>query len=183
MPQTAQVVISIDSLGNLICEGPGLNGQRQKIEGFTFDDLPEAIQDELTYQRLRLACEPKPILAPSVKDRIDPEVERQRQNEEAARQRRITYEKWFNNLTKQEQEIETAARQLREERNANRQKETAHSVWYTMAQRPGQGTAFANRIMSDSSRRPRVARKFDPQAKSSTKRIASLPKLGIFLKI
>jgi hypothetical protein len=63
MPTTAQVVISIDTLGNLICEAPGPNGQRRKIEGFELTDLPDVLQDELQFQLIRLNSQAQAVLA------------------------------------------------------------------------------------------------------------------------
>jgi hypothetical protein len=139
----------------------GLNGQRQKIEGFELTDLPDVLQDELQFQLIRLKSQAQAVLAASAKDRPDPEVERHRQNEEAARQRAEAYATWYASLTKQERELEDTAKQARFDKAKRQQEDRAHNIWYVIAgdHRRG-GKDFANRVISDPKRRPRIAKKF-----------------------
>ena len=177
---TAQVILAMDDAGRLICEAPGSNGQRVKVEGLMLSDLPLVIQTELLTQRDRArAARQATTLAPTAQ-RPDPEVERHRRNEEAAKERLEAWNRYLDTLTDAERERQIALRDARLEKAKNQQLETAKSIWYTTAQR--HGPKLANRAIA-AGRRPRVAKQFTDAGaeagKPGTKRAATKADFGL----
>ncbi len=160
-----QIIIAWDQFGIKV-EAPGPNGTRIKIEDVSFDQLPSSIQAALIEQKDRLDREPKPILAPSARDRIDPEVERREriEREKVARQERFAA--WLDTLTDAERERQIAIRDAKLQKARDAENERAKSIWYNTASRHGK--QLADRVISDPKRRPRIARATNQNTKSKS---------------
>lgn len=176
-----QVIIRLDSAGNVQCEAPGLNGAaRTKIEGVRFENLDPAIQAALIAQRDRAQAPTQ--LAPKAAERLIPE-DRLELAKRAGEDRRKRHLAWIETLPREQADREREKLRKIAERQHEAEIARAHEIYQRTAQR--HSVELANRVISDPKRRPRKAHQgatAKPSSKSTKVDLTNLRE-GIDYKI
>lgn len=148
---TSQIIVFMDSVGQVRAEAPGWNGHRVKVnlEADFLDRNPE-LRAELIAQQDR-AKRVASAMAPQI-ERRDPELDRRERNAEIARQRVIDDQKWLDSLSESAREHELAKRE--EKRLAIIEAENARARDLYRRTAKNHGTNLADRVIADPSRRP-----------------------------
>jgi len=146
---SAQVILAWDGTA-LRCEGPGLNGQRQKLE-VSFDQLPAEIQSVLIEQHDRNKVAYQEAKKAKV-ERVDPQIERERKAHEAGLERIRRHMEWIETLPKHRRELELKKLADAKEKREQAETDRARQVWLMTAKDHDIG--LANRVIDDPKRRP-----------------------------
>lgn len=153
---SAQIILAWDGF-NLIVEAASTNGAaRDKVEGISLTDLPGELQFALIDQLAKIKKARDEIRATEQRlkiERADPQIERERQAQEAGRERLKKRQEWIDTLpepkrTYEQEKFDKALARAEEEHAAR-----ARSLWLGIAR--DHDIALANRVIDDPKRRPR----------------------------
>lgn len=145
---TAQIIITLDSVGNWRAELPGINGApRRKVDLIEFTlrnpELHAVMRDELD-RREREQFNIK-------RSAVQAEIDREKKLENYHREREVEWEKSLDSMTHDQRERALRDRAARQERIKKFELEVAHSIWHYNAEHFG--TDFANKVQP-TERRP-----------------------------
>jgi len=170
VPQTPvpvfQLILFLDIVGNIHAEAPGPNGTRRKIDlPHDFLDRNPKLAAELMMQRdhYHAAKVPTP---PSKIERYDPQLEREARIQKAREDHDRQWQTYLNSLSPTDREIAIAKRDAKLARAREAELQRPKDVWFGVAL--NHGTGLANRVISDPSRRPRVAKSLEAKLRKNT---------------